>query len=141
MSDLEDVAGGFVLAVSKLRRRLQQLPVEQGVTMPELTALVRLDRFGPQTGSELAKAEQISPQAMGTTVSSLEEKGLLERAGDPSDGRRVVWSLAEAGREIVLRKRGARTRQVADALAHLDPADVEALRAAAPAMERLVEHL
>ncbi len=130
-----------MLAVSKLRRRLQQLPVESGVTMPELTALVRIDRFGPQTGADLAKAEQISPQSMGATVTSLEAKGLLTRAADPGDGRRVVWSLTTAGQEIVLRKRGVRTQQVASAIAALDPAEVEALRAALPVIERIVEHL
>ena len=141
MSDLDEVAGGFVLAVSKLRRRLQQLPVEPGVTMPGLTALVRLDRGGPQTGSDLAKAEQISPQSMGATIASLEALGMVQRAADPGDGRRVLWSLTEAGRDVVLRKRGVRTAQVAAALAQLEPADQEAIAAAAAVIEALVEHL
>ena len=141
MSDLYDVAGGFILAVSKLRRRLQQLPVEPGVTMPEMTALVRLDRFGPQTGSELAKAEQISPQSMGATIAAPEAYAMVQRAADPTDGRRVLWSLTEAGREVVLRKRGVRTAQVAAALASLDAADVKAIEGAIAAMERLVAEL
>ncbi|MFT4264802.1 MAG: MarR family transcriptional regulator [Nocardioides sp.] len=139
--DLDDVASGFVLAVSKLRRRLQQLPVEQGVTIPELATLVRLDRFGPQTGSALAKAEQISPQAVGTTVGALESKGLIARGGDPGDRRRVVWSLTGAGREIVRHKQAVRTRQVSAALRRLDPTEVAALHAALPAMEKVVDHL
>ncbi|UDY22626.1 MarR family winged helix-turn-helix transcriptional regulator [Nocardioides sp. Kera G14] len=141
MSDLESLGGGLLLCIGALRRRLLQLPHVDGVTIPELQVLARLDRFGPQTGSALAKVEQISPQAVGATVTSLEGKGLVSRASDPEDGRRVVWSLSAEGREIVLRKRGVRAGQVAAALAELDPADVSALAAALPALERLLEKL
>lgn len=141
MTDLEEIAGPFVLAISILRRRLRQLPVDDGVTLPEMTALVRLDRGGPQTGSALAKAEQISPQSMGATIATLEDKGLIERAPDPADGRRIVLSLTDAGSDVVRRKRAVRTKQLADVLATLDPADVELLRAATPAIERLAEAL
>ena len=138
---MDDIAGGFVLVVSKLRRRLQQLPVESGVTIPELTALVRLDRFGSQSGSDLAKAEQISPQSMGSTIASLEAYGLVRRSADPGDGRRVLWSLTDAGRDVVARKRGVRSAQVAAALSALDPADVRAIGDAVQAIERLVAEL
>lgn len=132
------------MAVSLLRRRLQQRPVE-GVdgnpTMPELSALIRLDRHGSATNAELAKIEQISPQSMAATVTALLQRGLIERSADPADGRRVVLSVTEAGHRAIAAKRAVRTEQIAAALAGLDPQEIATLRAAVPALERLAAQL
>jgi DNA-binding MarR family transcriptional regulator len=144
VKDLEEIASGLAVGVSLLRRRLQQRPVE-GVdgmpTMPELSALVRLDRFGPATNADLAKAEHISPQAMSTTLGGLERRGLITRAADPADGRRILLAVTDAGRRMIAAKRAVRTEQIAAALAQLDPDEIAALRAAVPALERLAAHL
>lgn len=141
MTDLDAVSGAFILAISRVRRRLRQLPVADGLPAPEMTALVRLDREGPATSSALAKAEQMSPQSMQVTVAALEERGLVERSTDPGDRRRVVLSLTEAGRDAVLHKRAMRTEQVAAAMSRLTAEEVEALRAATPVLERLADVL
>lgn len=141
MTDLDDAAGRFILAVGRLRRRLKQLPVGGGIPGPEMTALVRLDREGPATASYLAKAEQISPQSMSATLAALESRGLIARTADPSDGRRVLLSVTPAGRETIEAKRAVRTRQIAAALGRLDEADIAVLRAAVPALERLAANL
>lgn len=135
------MAGAFILAISRVRRRLRQLPVAGGLPAPEITALVRLHRCGPATSSELAKAEQMSPQSMQVTVASLVAQGFVERSADPADRRRVVLGLTESGRDAVLHKRAVRTEQVAGALALLTPAEVEGLRAATPVIERLADVL
>ena len=135
------MAGAFILAISRIRRRLKQLPVADGLPAPEMTALVRLDREGPATSSALAKAEQMSPQSMQVTVAALEGRGLVERSTDPGDRRRVVLSLTDAGRDAVLHKRAVRAEQVAAALARLTEEEVEALRAATPVIERLADVL
>jgi DNA-binding MarR family transcriptional regulator len=142
--DFEEIASGLALSVSLLRRRLRQRPVE-GVdgmpTMPELSALVRLERSGPATNADLAKAEQISPQAMSATLSGLERRGLIARTADPADGRRILLAVTESGSRMVAAKRAVRTEQLAAALAHLDPGEIAALRAAVPALERLAGQL
>jgi DNA-binding MarR family transcriptional regulator len=110
--------------------------------LPESSALVRLDRGGPTTPSELAKLEQISPQSMGATLAALEARGLVERRPDPRDGRRVVLSVTEAGRDVLLDKRNARARQLAQALsAGFTPAELRQLMAAAPLLERLAQSI
>lgn len=139
--ELDDVAGPFIVAVSRMRRRLKRLPIAGGVPAPEMTALARLDREGPATASDLAKAEHISPQSMGVAVAALERRGFVARSADPADGRRVVLRLTDTGRDAVRRKRAARSEQVAAALARLTPAEVEALRIATPALERLADEL
>jgi DNA-binding MarR family transcriptional regulator len=77
---------------------------------------------------------------MGTTLAGLEQRGLLSRAGDPEDGRRVVLSLSDAGRQALRSRRAARTEQLARALAeNFTEAELEQLEAAAPLLERLAE--
>ncbi|WGL51585.1 MarR family transcriptional regulator [Nocardioides sp. BP30] len=141
---LEEIASGLALSVSLLRRRLRQRPVE-GVdgmpTLPELAALVRLDRSGPATNADLAKAEQISPQAMSATLGGLEQRGLIGRTADPADGRRILLAVTDAGQRMIAAKRAVRTEQLAGALVHLDADEIATLRAAVPALERLAEHL
>jgi DNA-binding MarR family transcriptional regulator len=134
------VALDLRLAVGLLRRRLRQTPVEDDLTLPETAALARLDRGGPSTASALSREEQISPQSMGTTLAGLEERGLVARAADPEDGRRVVLSLSDTGREALRDRRAARTEQLARALAeNFTEAELEQLEAAAPLLERLAE--
>jgi DNA-binding MarR family transcriptional regulator len=140
--DPAEVAAALQVSIGLFIRRLRQAPVQDELTTPELEALSRLDRAGSATPSELARAEQISPQAIGATVSALAGRGLVERRPDPGDGRRTVLSLTEAGREVVRSKRTARTRQLAKALADgFTQAELEVLLAAAPLIERLGESL
>jgi DNA-binding MarR family transcriptional regulator len=140
--DPEDVAGALQVSIGLFLRRLRQTPVQGELTMPEISALSRLDRSGAATPGELAKAEQISPQAMGMTMAALHERGLVERHPDPGDGRRAVLALTEAGRQAVRNKRTARTEQLAKALSDgFTRAELRTLMAAAPLIERLGESL
>ena len=105
---------------------------------PEMTALVRLDQLGPATASALARAERMTPQAMGATVGSLVRRGLAEGRPDPNDGRLTILSLTEAGRQVVHRKETARIRQLAGVLSEKFTAgELEVLLAAAALIERL----
>ena len=140
--DVGQVAAALRVSIGLLLRRLRQVRVEGELTLPESSALVRLDRGGPTTPSDLAKLEQISPQSMGATLAALEARGLVERRPDPRDGRRVVLSVTEAGREVLLDKRNARARQLAQALsAGFTPAELRQLMAAAPLLERLAQSI
>ena len=139
--DRERIASELALGVSLLRRRLRQLPTRGEATIPEMSALARLQRSGPATNAELAKVEQISPQSMQATVKVLEERGMVARSTDPTDGRRVILSITPAGERAVAAKRAVRARQLADAMASLSEADVATLRAATPVLERLAQAL
>ena len=123
-------------------RRLRQVPTEGGLTLSESAALVRLERGGPSTPGALAKLEQISPQSMGVTLAALEARGLLERAADPTDGRRVILSITPAGVALLWSRRNARTEHLSRVLARaFTPAEREQLLAAVPLLERLGESL
>ncbi len=110
--------------------------------MPETSALARLDRGGPATAAELARAEQISPQSMGATLAALEQRGLLVRTPDPNDGRRQTLSLSPDGIAALSQRRQASVDRLATALTdEFTPTEIKTLRAAAPLIERLAQSL
>ena len=140
--DVHDIAAALRVSVGMLLRRLRQVRPDDELSLPESSALARLDRIGPATPGALAKVEQISPQSMGATLAALEARGLIERHPDPADGRRVVLSVTEAGLELLRDKRSARTEQLAQALsAGFTAAELRQLAAAAPLLERLAQSI
>ncbi len=138
--DVRDVAAALHVSMGLLLRRLRQVREAGGLSVPETSALARLDRNGPATSSELARVEQISPQSMGATLSALEARGLVARDPDARDGRRVVLSVTEAGRQLLRDKRDARTELLAKALADgFTREELDQLMTAAPLLERLAQ--
>ncbi|HEY1641926.1 MAG TPA: MarR family transcriptional regulator [Streptosporangiaceae bacterium] len=140
--DPGDLADELRVSLGLLIRRIRQVQADGELTMPETSALARLDRGGPATASALARREQISPQSMGATLASLEARGLLERHPDAADGRRVVLSVTAAGQDVLRTRRSARTQALARALAAgFSPAELRQLQVAAPLLERLAQQL
>src|ERR1700758_1844246 len=115
----ERVAGSLRVSIGLLRRKLRALPLaDQGeLTFPETAALARLERGGATTPGELARQEQISPQSMGATLGGLENRGLVERVRDRSDGRRWIMSITDDGSAALADRRDARVRVLAEVLA------------------------
>jgi DNA-binding MarR family transcriptional regulator len=140
--DVNEVAGALRVSIGVFVRRLRLVQDEGELTLPETSALVRLDRGGPATPSALARLEQISPQSMGATLGALEARGLIERRADPADGRRAVMSLTDAGLQVLRNKRNARTERLAQALsAHFTRSELRQLMTAAPLIERLAQRI
>lgn len=139
-SDVDEVAAALQTSIGLFLRRLRQLKAEGDLTVPETSALARLDRAGPATSAALAKLEQISPQSMGATLARLETRGLVERRPDPEDGRQAILSLTESGLETLRNRRNARTEQLAKALSGgFTPSELDHLMVAAPLIERLAQ--
>ena len=139
--DAREVAGALRVGVGLVMRKFRQSPLHGDLTMPESVALSRLERGGPATSSDLARLERISPQSMGVTVAELLDRGLIERSRDPEDGRRIVLSITETGRQKVHDKRGARTEQIAAALTGCTDEELNLLLSAATLLEWLAEKL
>ena len=140
--NVDEVAAALRVSVGLLVRRMRQIPVEGELTLSETAALARLDRGGPTTPGALAKQEQISPQSMGATLGALEARGLIERAADPADGRRVVMSITNAGLELLRSRRNAKVQQLARALsAEFTPDELDQLAAITPLLERLAQQI
>jgi DNA-binding MarR family transcriptional regulator len=140
--DVTEVAAALRVSIGLLLRRMRQVRPDGELSLPETSALARLDRSGPATSSALAKEEQISPQSMGATLAALEARGLVARKPDPDDGRRAVLTLTGAGQQVLRDKRSARVAQLAAALSSaFSPAEVIQLKAAAPLLERLAHSI
>jgi DNA-binding MarR family transcriptional regulator len=130
------------VAIGAFTRRVQETAAEGELSSPQLIALSRLDRLGPMTTAELARREQITPQAMGATVASLEQGGLVVRSPDPADARRSILTLTPEGRTAIQSGRSALADRVAAALERSFTADeIAVLRAATPLIERLSDLL
>ena|SRR5258708_8638928 len=138
--DVQRLAGTLHVSIGLLVRRMRQIQADGELTVPESSALARLDRGGSTTSTALARLEQISPQSMGATLGALEARGLVQRCPDPEDGRRAVISATAAGLRALRNRRSARTQQLAQALSSgFTRPELEQLRAAAPLLERLAQ--
>jgi len=139
---VRETASRLHVAIGKFKRRVRQVSAEGELSGPQLTALSRLDRLGSMTAAELARREQITPQAMGTTIASLENLGLVARSADAADGRRSLLSLTPEGLSAIRSGRNAMVDRITAVLEE-SFADEETaiLAAAAPVIERLAHLL
>ncbi|TLH66375.1 MarR family transcriptional regulator [Mycolicibacterium aubagnense] len=138
----DELGAALFSGIALITRRVRHLQAPGELTVPERAALSRLDRGGPASAAELARVEQISPQAMRVTLGDLESRGLVQRQPDPNDGRRVVMSLTASGVELVRHKRDARARLFAKILAEeFTDTELRVLARAAPLIERLGDRI
>lgn len=141
-SSTEHIAAALFGGIALITRRVRQLQAPGDLPLPERAALGRLDRGGPTSAADLARIEQISPQAMGVTLATLQSRGFVQRTRDPRDARRHIMSITAAGSEILQHKRDARVRHFAEILKEQFSADeLHTLAAALPLLERLGEHI
>ena len=129
----------FAASVGMLVRRLRAAAATQDLSWSEAAVLKRLANDGPSTTADLARAQGMKPQSMGTIVASLEQMGMVQRRPHPTDGRQVHIALSRTG-EAANRTAGeARRTWLADAISRLDRRDQDTLFAAGQILRRMVE--
>ena len=108
------------LALGLLIRRIRAAaPSEtQDLSWTQKSVLVRLEKEGPSTTSELARAEGVKPQSMGTAIAALEGMGMVERQADPTDGRQTNIKLTDKGRSMRRTTRDASLAWLTQAIAN-----------------------
>ncbi len=133
-----DLATRLRLAVTRTARRLRQ---EAGTDLtPSLAAaLATVERHGPLSPSELAAIEGVRRPTATRIVGKLAEAGLVDRAGDPSDGRVSLVSMNAAGGTLLHELRMRKNAYLARRLRELSADDLAALERAAEVLERLLE--
>ena len=137
---LEIAVSDFIQAIGLLVRRVRAAAASHELSLTEAMVLGRLARDGPATTADLARAEGVKPQSMGTIIAALEERGLVERKPHPSDGRQVNIEITAKG--VALRKITgyAKRMWLAQAIAQLDEGEQKTLFAAGRIIKRLVEN-
>ena len=123
--------------ISRLRRRILKASESDDMTLGQASVLARLSDKGGVTASELAAAEGVRHQSMTATVAALTALGLVERAHDPDDGRRLLIGLTPQGRRRVEQGRQARTEWLAGRLDRCTEEERRTVIAAMAVLERL----
>ena len=129
----------FVQALGMLVRRMRAAAATQELSLTESVVMARLEREGPATIADLARAEGMKPQSMGATVASLEEMGMVERRPHPTDGRQQHIRLTARGAAVRKNTGDAKRTWLAQSMGRLDAAERETLFAAGRIIRRLAE--
>jgi DNA-binding MarR family transcriptional regulator len=121
----------YGLATRAVKRAPRDLTITSAAT------LATLDRTGPRRITDLAAIEGVTQPAMTVLVRVMEESGLVERRGDPSDKRVTLVWLTEAGASYVRTRHRKGVQAFARLIDQLTDDEFEALMAALPALQHL----
>ena len=131
----------FAMALRLLVRRIRaDAPPElREFSWTQKAVLSRLEKDGPATSADLARAEGVKPQSMSTALALLEKMGLVERKAHPTDGRQINIKLTTKG--IALRKntKEATHGWLSQAIAKLDRQEQTTLFKAGQLIKRMAE--
>jgi DNA-binding MarR family transcriptional regulator len=101
--------------------------------------LSRLEKHGPATAADLARAEGVKPQSMGTALGLLEKMGLVERKAHPTDGRQINIKLTARGITLRRNTKEAKFAWLSRAIAGLDRQEQTTLFKAGELIKRIAE--
>ena len=79
-----------------------------------MAALATIEKRGPLTPSELADVERIQRPTATRVAAHLTERGLVQRADDPEDGRVSLLSVTAAGQALLDEVRSRKNAYLAD---------------------------
>lgn len=134
---LEAASAELSLAIGQLRRRLRSEANPNELNLAEMGTLARLEKVGWMTTADLARAEAMRPQSMGTILTGLKQKGLVQRRPHPTDGRQIEFALTPAGIEARRERRTAKREWLLAAMAKLTPEEQKTLISAIALIKRL----
>ena len=77
-----------------------------GLTVPQRMALLLIGRTPGLLAGDLAELLHLHPGTVSGVVARLESAGLIVRAGDAADARRIRLSLTSGGRTVNRRREG-----------------------------------
>ncbi|MEU6861276.1 MarR family transcriptional regulator [Glycomyces sp. NPDC046736] len=112
-----DAWESLLTAHAALMKRFAAEPIWDELSMREYDVLYTLAKHGePMRLYELGRGVLLSQPALSRLVDRLAERGLVERAPDPADGRGLRLALTETGREQQRRVGGRHAVDVARAV-------------------------
>jgi DNA-binding MarR family transcriptional regulator len=129
----------FIQAIGLMLRRVRAASAGHELSLTEAAVMARLSNDGPATTADLARAEGMKPQSMGSTIAALEEMGMVERNPHPADGRQVNIALTAKGDAARKNAKDAKRTWLTQAIVQLDKQERETLFAAGRIIKRLVE--
>jgi DNA-binding MarR family transcriptional regulator len=136
---LETATADLVQAIGLLVRRVRAAGGVQEVSWSQTSVMKRIAASGPATIADLARAESVKPQSMGSTIAALEFLNLVARKAHPTDGRQVMIELTPKGAAELKRTVDAKRAWLLHAISQLDASDQQTLFAAEEIIRRLAE--
>jgi DNA-binding MarR family transcriptional regulator len=138
---IESGAEELALALGSLIRRIRaSAPSElKELSWTQRSVIVRLDKDGPSTAADLARAEGVKSQSMGTALATLEKMGIVERKAHPTDGRQINIVLTAKGKTMRKNTQEAKQTWLVLAIEKLSKKDQDALFEAGEVIRRLVD--
>lgn len=128
-------------ALVNVLRLLRDVDREAGLSPSRLSALSALVFVGPMSQADLARMEGVSAPSMSLLVRELEEDGMVQRAADPEDARRVIVTATRAGRELMLASQRRRLQWLGAAIKRLPAPARRALGDGTPHLLSLIAAL
>ncbi|NUU20694.1 MAG: MarR family transcriptional regulator [Streptomycetaceae bacterium] len=125
--------------VTRLAHRLRTERPAEALSGNKIAVLAYLHRHGPAAPGAIAAAEHQQPQSLTRVFAALRDDGLIDRDRSGTDGRAVVLTLTDRGREALARDMAERDAWLVRALATLSPAEAGILRVAAALMDQLAD--
>ena len=98
--------------------------VSEGMLPGAYKVLTTISRVGSATLSELTEILFIDKGQMSRTIRELDERGLIERDPDPSDGRSMRISLSEFGAHRLALTRGEKEHELRNAMERWTVSDI-----------------
>jgi DNA-binding MarR family transcriptional regulator len=140
-TELASALAQEIRAVSrKLKLRFREHGGRNDLTPSQTAVLLRLEKDGAATVSNLARTEGMRPQSMSAIVTPLQELGLVSGAPDPRDGRQILMSLSPKCLRWMQEARTAKQDWLTTTIARkLSIHEQEKLQGALALLARLVE--
>ncbi|WIB59337.1 MarR family transcriptional regulator [Curtobacterium sp. MCLR17_007] len=136
-TDRTEIAARLAGAVGRINRRARSDSASLGYGI--VSALATIQREGPLRPGDLSRLEVVTKPTMTRILTELEQRGLIAREADPTDGRAFKVSITDAGVTAVEDARSQRTGIVAELIHDLPASDLDAIAGALDALERIAQ--
>jgi DNA-binding MarR family transcriptional regulator len=124
----ETVEDAVMSLMMTLGRRVRHKQPGDVVDFSAFPILKVLSHQGPMRLSALAQSLGLDASTVSRQARQLEDRGLLERTGDPDDGRASRVAVSELGQACLTTAFAARRQLIAHALEDMSAADQDTLR-------------
>ena len=111
---------------------------EADLTLAQYRVLVFLDATD-RPATHVAGLLGVTPSTVTSVVDGLTQRNLVERRADPSDRRRVMLSLTDDGRRMLVRGDDVVGERLGGLLQRLEPAEAEQVLAGLEHLNRAME--
>jgi DNA-binding MarR family transcriptional regulator len=127
VADIDSALDAMRRIVRALRIAAQRTNDRSGISAAQLYVLQTLEASPAQSLSELAERTLTDRSSVADVVERLAERGLVERALDDRDRRRVSIALTGAGRRVLRNAPPPPTSILVEALESLNDSDLSHL--------------